>query len=69
MNDLKKRWNSPTPKFWKKVQEIGVMIGSLGVILITPPVGLTIIGGYMITAGSIVGVLSQLTIKDNATDK
>lgn len=69
MNNLRKRWNSPTPKFWLEVQKIGVMIGSLGLILVTPPVGLTVVGGYMITAGSIVGVLSQLTIKDNATNK
>lgn len=69
MNDLKKRWNSPTPKFWKKVQEIGVMIGSLGLILATPPIGLSFIGGYMITAGSIVGVLSQLTIEGNDQNK
>jgi hypothetical protein len=69
MNDLKKRWNSPTPKFWKKVQEIGVMIGSLGLILATPPIGLSVIGGYMITAGSIVGVLSQLTIEGNDQNK
>lgn len=69
MNDLKKRWNSPTPKFWKKVQEIGVMIGSLGLILVSPPIGLSVIGGYMITAGSIVGVLSQLTIEGNDQNK
>ncbi len=69
MNNLIKRWKSPTPKFWKKVQEVGVMIGSLGLVLVTPPVGLTVIGGYMITAGSIVGILSQLTIDDNATNK
>jgi len=69
MNNLKKRWNSPTPKFWKKVQEIGVMIGSLGLILVTPPIGLSVIGGYMITAGSIVGVLSQLTIEGNDQNK
>jgi hypothetical protein len=69
MNNLKKRWSSPTPKFWLKVQKIGVMIGSLGLILVTPPIGLSIIGGYMITAGSIVGVLSQLTIEGNDQNK
>lgn len=69
MNNLKKRWSSPTPKFWLKVQKIGVMVGSLGLILITPPIGLSVIGGYMITAGSIVGVLSQLTIEGNDQNK
>jgi len=69
MNNLKKRWSSPTPKFWLKVQKIGVMVGSLGLILITPPIGLSVIGGYMITAGSIIGVLSQLTIEGNDQNK
>jgi hypothetical protein len=69
MNNLKKRWSSPTPKFWLEVQKIGVMVGSLGLILITPPIGLSVIGGYMITAGSIIGVLSQLTIEGNDQNK
>lgn len=65
MNKLKDRWNAPTPEFWKKVQKIGITIGSLGLILVAPPIGLSVAGAYLITAGSIVGVLSQLTIKDN----
>ncbi|CAB4151988.1 hypothetical protein UFOVP597_44 [uncultured Caudovirales phage] len=69
MNNLKNRWNSPTPEFWKKVQKIGITIGSLGLILVAPPIGLSVAGGYLVTAGSIIGILSQLTIKDNATDK
>lgn len=69
MNELKKRWSSPTPDFWKKVQKIGVTIGSLGVILVAPPIGLSVAGGYLIATGSVIGLLSQLTIKDNATNK
>lgn len=65
MSNLKDRWNSPKPDFWKKVQKIGITIGSLGLILVAPPIGLTIAGTYLVTAGSIIGVLSQLTIKDN----
>ena len=69
MNELKKRWNSPTPEFWKKVQKLGVVIGSLGVVFLAPPLGMSLLGSYFITAGSIIGVVSQLTTKDNATNK
>jgi hypothetical protein len=59
------RWNAKTPQFWKRVQRIGITIGGLGAILVAPPIGLTVVGGYLITAGSIIGVLSQLTVEDN----
>jgi hypothetical protein len=58
------RLKAPTPKFWKKVQKVGITIGGLGAILIAPPIGLSVVGGYLITAGSVIGVLSQLTVED-----
>jgi hypothetical protein len=63
--ELKKRWSAPTPKFWKKVQKIGIFVGGLGVILVAPPIGLAAAGGYLITAGSIIGALSQLTVENS----
>jgi len=59
------RWNAKTPYFWKRVQRIGITIGGLGAILVAPPIGLTVVGGYLITAGSVIGVLSQLTVEEN----
>jgi len=61
MNTIKERWNAKTPKFWKKFQRVGITIGSLGAILIAPPIGLSVVGGYLITVGSVIGVISQLT--------
>jgi hypothetical protein len=66
--NMKQRWNAKTPSFWKRIQTIGITIGGLGAILVAPPVGLTVVGGYLITAGSVIGVLSQLTVEDNAND-
>ena len=63
MKKLINRWNSPTPTFWLKIQKIGIVAGSLGVVLIAPPFGMAAIGGYLIASGSVIGVLSQLTIK------
>jgi len=65
---IKERLKAPTPKFWKRVQRIGITIGGLGAILIAPPIGLSVVGGYLITAGSVIGVLSQLTVEDGQTN-
>jgi hypothetical protein len=62
------RFKATTPNFWKKVQKVGITIGSLGAILIAPPIGLSVVGGYLITAGSVIGILSQLTVEDGPTN-
>lgn len=64
MIELKKRWNSPTPKFWQKVKKFGITIGTLGGILITIP-ATVIVAPYLITAGGVIAVLSQLTVETN----
>jgi len=63
MNELKKRWNAPTPKFWQKVKKFGIAIGTLGGILITIPATI-VVAPYLITAGGVIAVLSQLTVDD-----
>lgn len=61
MKELIKRWNSPTPKFWKKVQKNGLAIGVIGgVIAKFNP----IIGGVLVTLGSTISALAQLTTED-----
>ena len=66
---LLKRWNSPTPKFWKVIQKIGLAAGAVGAVLIAAPIALptavVTIGGYLVTAGSITAALSQLTVDNN----
>jgi hypothetical protein len=63
MNELKKRWNAPTPKFWQKVRKFGIAIGTLGGILVTIPATI-VVAPYLITAGSVIAVISQLTVDD-----
>jgi ABC-type xylose transport system permease subunit len=69
MNTIKERWNAKTPKFWKKVQKIGLGLAGVSAIILTSPVSLPVgvvtLAGYLATAGSVVGVVSQLTIEDN----
>jgi len=66
--ELKERWQSKTPKFWKKVQRIGVAIGVIGATIVAAPVvlpaSLVTAAGYMVAAGTVTATLSQLTKED-----
>lgn len=68
MKHLKKRWNSKTPKFWKRVQRIAIVAGAVAGVVIAAPVALpaAIItaAGYVVTAGTVAATLSQLTVED-----
>ena len=66
-----KRVKSPTPKFFKVLRNIGLVLAAVGgTILATPvalPVIVTTIGGYVAVAGSVISAVSQLTTtKDDA---
>lgn len=69
MKELKERWNSKTPTFWKKVQKIGVACGIVGAALVSAPIALPAavvsVSGYLIVAGSLTAALSQLTKDDS----
>jgi uncharacterized membrane protein HdeD (DUF308 family) len=67
--ELMDRWKSKTPKFWKKVQRVGILAGAIGGVLIAAPIALpaalVTAGGYMVLAGGLTATLSQLTREDN----
>jgi len=60
-----KRAKAPTPKFFKVLRNIGLVIATVGgTILATPvtlPVVITTIGGYLAVVGGVVSAVSQLT--------
>ncbi len=58
---LKERFKAPTPKFWKKVQRLGVVLGVIGGALVAP---FPPVGSVLITAGAVITALSQLTVED-----
>jgi cytochrome bd-type quinol oxidase subunit 1 len=65
---LKERWQSKTPKFWQKVQKIGIALGVIGGTIVALPVALpaslVTAAGYMVAAGTVTATLSQLTKED-----
>lgn len=66
MTSLKRRWVSPTPKFFKTLRNVGLVIGAVGTAILTAPVTLpatlVTISGYLVTAGGVATAVSQLTM-------
>lgn len=65
LKELKNRWKSETPAFWKKVQKVAIAAGVIGGTIIAAPVALpaavVTVGGYLVAVGSVGAALSQLT--------
>ena len=72
MKDLKERWNSKTPKFWKKVQRIAILVGAVAGTIIAAPIALPAAvitaAGYAVAIGTAVATVSQFTIEDKPTN-
>ena len=66
--ELEERWQAKTPKFWQKVQKIGIALGVIGGTIVALPVALpaalVTAGGYLVAAGTVTATLSQLTKED-----
>ncbi|CAB5217001.1 hypothetical protein UFOVP200_32 [uncultured Caudovirales phage] len=60
MRELKKRWNSETPHFFKKVINFGIIVGIVGSGLMSLPATATI-GGVLVTIGVTATAISKLT--------
>jgi ABC-type xylose transport system permease subunit len=70
MSEITRRLKSPTPKFFKKLRNISIILAGVGGALVTAPVSLpaivVTIGGYLITAGTVAGIVSQLPVDEKA---
>ena len=66
-SELKSRWNGVTPTFWKKIQRIGIIAGTIGGVIVASPVALpgalVALSGYLLLAGSVTATLAQLTVE------
>lgn len=65
---IKKRITAPTPKFFKVLRNIGLVLAAVGGSILTAPVSLpavvVTIGGYVTVAGGVLSAVSQLTVKE-----
>ena len=68
-----KRWNAPTPSFWKKVQKIAIAAGAVAGVIIAAPIALPAAAitaaTYVVTAGTVAATLAQLTVDDTKIKK
>lgn len=65
--EIGKRLKAPTPKFWRKVRNTMIAVGTIGgTILALPaiPVALASIATYAVVIGTTGTVLAQLTKED-----
>ncbi|WP_333693667.1 hypothetical protein [Flavobacterium sp.] len=69
MNTIVERATAPTPKFFKVLRTIGLVLASVGTAILTAPIALpvvvTSVGGYIAVAGGVISAVSQLTVEKN----
>lgn len=70
---IKERVQSPTPNFFKKIRNIGLVLAAVGGAIITAPIALPAavvqIGGYLAVAGGIASAVSQATTSGDDQQK
>ncbi|WP_445749418.1 hypothetical protein [Polaribacter sp.] len=70
MKKIVNRATSPTPKFFKVLRNVGLVLAAVGGTILAAPVALpvlaTTIGGYMAVAGGVLTATSQLTTTDDS---
>ena len=66
MMNLMKRMKAPTPKFFRVVRTIGLVLAAAGGTLlaasVTLPAALVTVGGYLTVAGGVMAAVSQVTV-------
>ena len=65
-----KRAKAPTPKFFKVLRNIGLVLAAVGGTILSAPVTLPVvlvsIAGYIAVAGGVISAVSQLTSTKDA---
>ena len=64
------RAKAPTPKFFKVLRNVGLVLAAIGGTIMAAPFALPVlvisVGGYLVVAGGVASAVSQLTtVKDH----
>lgn len=66
---MKERLTMPVPKFFKKVRNIGLLLGAVGGALLSSPVTLPTavitVAGYLVTAGIVSSAISSVAVRQD----
>jgi len=72
MKKIINRVKAPTPKFFKVLRNIGLVLAAVGGTILAAPIALpvvvTTIGGYVAVAGGVISAVSQLTTTTEKAD-
>ena len=64
------RCKSETPKFFKKLRTIGLVVAAVGTTIIASPIALpavvSTLGGYLILGGTVMTTISQSAVEEDA---
>lgn len=67
-----KRASAPTPKFFKVLRNLGLVLAAVGATILSAPIALplivTSIGGYLFVAGGVASAVSQLATEPSAAE-
>jgi len=67
--NLIERVQSPTPKFFKKLRNIGLILGATSAAILAAPVALPVavvsVAGYLAVACGVISAVSQTAVDDN----
>jgi uncharacterized membrane protein HdeD (DUF308 family) len=70
MKKIVNRASAPTPKFFKVLRNVGLVLAAVGGTILAAPIALpvlvTTIGGYLAIAGGVLTATSQLTTTDDS---
>ena len=68
--NLVERYNTPTPKFFKVLRNIGIALATAGGAIIAAPISMpalvVTIATYMTVAGTVATAVSQAVVSDDA---
>lgn len=66
MNQVLERISQPTPRFFKRLRNVGIVLASVAGVLLAAPVALPVAvitaAGYLTVAGSVLTAVSQMTV-------
>ncbi len=67
-NNVMERALAPTPKFFKTLRTVGLVLAAVAGTILTAPIGLPVavvnIAGYLAVAGGVLSAVSQVTVED-----
>ncbi len=67
------RYKKPTPKFFRTLRNIGIVLATVGGTVLAAPIALPTniitIGGYLTVAGSVLTTVSQAVVSDDKNEQ